>query len=351
MKKAEFAQNFSYIKKGKAYWLETYVHKGPAIDTVSYCLAPNKAEIPSDWLEKGVFISVPVKHAAVLSSNSIGAFKLLHSLDAVAGISSKAYVYNEELQKKAEAGQLAEVGEGAKLAIEKVVGLKADLVIGNTYPNTSSTEMSRLRVFGIPFLSDISWMESTPLGRAEWIKVYGILTGKEKEAGEFFNSAKKNYKALRELNFPEKKKKILTGLPYKGVWYVPAGESYFAHLLNDAHLNYPWNDTRGSGSLAKDFEEIYVQGMSAPLWINVGRLSKFSELEAWDSRYKDFDAFRQMKVYNNNRRINSPGANDYWESGIYYPDRVLRDLIRIAYPALLPDDSLYFYKRLINDIQ
>jgi iron complex transport system substrate-binding protein len=135
-------------------------------------------------------------------------------------------------------------------------------------------------------------------------------------------------------------------MPFKGTWYVPAGESFVAQFLRDAGADYHWSDTKGTGSLALGFEAVAPVALKADYWLNLDNVDSKADVAAKDNRFTSFRPFQTGAIYNYNRRINDLGSNDYWESGSMHPDLILADLIRILHPGLLPGDSLYYYKQL-----
>ena len=135
-------------------------------------------------------------------------------------------------------------------------------------------------------------------------------------------------------------------MPFKGTWYMPAGESYMAQFLRDAGASYHWSDSKGTGSLGLSFETVAPEALRADYWLNVGYVDSRADITAKDPRYATFHAFKTDAIYNYNNRVNDLGANDYWESGAVNPQLVLADLIHILHPGLLADDSLMYYKQV-----
>jgi iron complex transport system substrate-binding protein len=93
-------------------------------------------------------------------------------------------------------------------------------------------------------------------------------------------------------------------------------------------------------------EAVIPVALKADYWLNVGYVDSRKDILAKDPRFAEFRAFKTDSIYNFNRRVNDIGSNDYWESGLVNPQRVLADLIRILHPGALPADTLYYYKQL-----
>jgi iron complex transport system substrate-binding protein len=135
-------------------------------------------------------------------------------------------------------------------------------------------------------------------------------------------------------------------MPFKGTWYLPAGDSYMAHFIEDAGGGYKWADTKGDGSLGLNFEAVAPEALTADYWLNIGYVDTREGIAAKDPRYASFQSFKTGKLYNNNKKTNDLGSNDYWESGAVNPDVVLADMISILHPELLPGRTLVYYKQL-----
>jgi iron complex transport system substrate-binding protein len=139
---------------------------------------------------------------------------------------------------------------------------------------------------------------------------------------------------------------VFSDIKYGDTWFIPGGNSYAANLLKDANSNYLWGDTEKRGSIPYSFETVYVKAVNADFWINCSNFKTFKDIERADTRYKDFKAFRTGNIFNNNKRENEAGGNDYWESGLVSPDVILSDLVKIFHPELLPGYELFYYKKI-----
>lgn len=195
-------------------------------------------------------------------------------------------------------------------------------------------------------------MEDSPISRLGWIKVFGLLYNKLDEANRYFDSVKANYQHLKTQAYNYAKKinhrpKILVNLPYRGVWYIPAGNSYMAKFITDAQGYYPWVQTKAKLSLPLSVEQVIEKAQDADILINTGLANNIKEILAIDSRLKLFKAIQDKKVYNNNKLHTKAGGTAFWEIGTVQPDRILSDLIRIFYPHnKFTPDTLTFYKKL-----
>ena len=136
--------------------------------------------------------------------------------------------------------------------------------------------------------------------------------------------------------------------PYSDAWIIPGQESWVGQLMRDAGVNYVLMDeVTGAVNQPFDFETVYEAGLEAPVWIlNRFLMGSLEALLADDERYAEFAAYSNDAVYNTDARTNEQGGNDYWETGLARPHLLLRDLIKIFYPALLPEHDLMFHRKL-----
>jgi iron complex transport system substrate-binding protein len=196
-------------------------------------------------------------------------------------------------------------------------------------------------------LADADWIEASPLGRAEWLKVFAALTGTEGKATAVYGGIKKRYTAVAQKVADAKPATVLPGNLRDGTWSMPAGGSYVGTLLHDAGGTYPWADNQSTGSLTLDFESVYAKDGDAKYWlVNDPSVKTVTGLLAQNSHYHELAAATAGQVWNATKRVNASGGNDYFEGGVLHPDRVLADLAEILHPKLFPGRSLAYYVHL-----
>jgi len=304
-------------------------------------------EAPQEAVADGI-IRVPAKRIVSLSTTYLGPLEALGALNRVVAVDDAAHVFSPVLRERVASGEIREVGSVGRLDIESVLAARPDLVLLTRISPGGDDLEQRLRSAGIPVLVTAAWRETTPLGRSEWIKLFGILTGKEEEAFRIFRESSGRYEALaakvRALD-PDRPK-ILLSAPFGGTWHIPGGDSYTASLIEAAGGDYLWSSNRSTGSFPLDLEAVLSRGLDADFWINPGRYRSLTELAGADERFRRLPVFREGSVYNRTRRIGAAGGNDFWESGAVRPDRILADLIAILHPGLLPDHRLVYYEKL-----
>ena len=320
---------------------------GNKTDTVSYVLLPEGVVIPKGFANSQV-IHIPVKKLIGMSSLQIAMADFVDSPDIITGLASLKYVSSPKVRENIKAGNVAEVGEEGTVNSEAIISINPDLVMAMGNPSASFKRYQALITAGVPVLLISEWLENTPLGRAEWVKLMAALVNKEELVNKKFETIEKEYNRLAELGrTASNKPNIIVGMPYKGSWFVPDGTSYMTRFFKDAGASYNWYDVKGTGSMGMSFESVAPIALKADYWINSGTAHSKADIAAQDVRYTYFKPYKTNTIYNFNKKVNELGSNDYWESGVVNPHIVLSDLIKILHPKLLPGHQLVYYKQIL----
>lgn len=345
------------IKYAKGFSIEYFDHYkivriinpfGKTADTTKYLLLERGTKKPAAFQNYPV-VEIPVRSLVAMSSMHLGLLGFLDSYNILTGLGNLQYVYAPEVLKLIKEGKIAEVGKDQGLNEEKLVTMHPDLIMTMGSPGAGMDHYQLLADAGIPVMINSEWVETSPLARAEWVKLLAALVNKEALVNLKFSELEKEYKKLTDLAKNSKAKpQIISGLNTKDAWFLPSGDSYMAQFFRDAGADYPWNSSKAAGSLSLNFETVYPIALNADYWMNVGFNSKDTrkDILAMDSRYSDFKAFKSGQMYSYNNRVNEKGSNDFFESGNINPQTVLADLIKIFHPELLPDHELVYYKKL-----
>jgi len=311
---------------------------------VSYVLYPKGTPAPDmKWAEFKV--PVPIDEVVATSSPHIGFIALLDQLGKITGVADDRYLYNSSVYERVTKGEIAQVGSLKDSNLEILLDLSPDLVMRTGIDNVRN-EDGRLTEAGIPISYNVEWMETSMLARAEWIKFVGAFFNQDKKADSIFRQVEKGYldaiALTKDVSF---RPAIMSGNNFKGTWYMPSADSYLTKLIADAGGDYYFKNEKATGSLPLSFEVVLDKMIDADYWIGP-RAQSLKELEMMDERYKLFKAFKEGNVYTFNKRVSENGGNDYWESGMTRPDLILKDVIHIFHPEVLPNHELYYYKRL-----
>ncbi|WKN42647.1 ABC transporter substrate-binding protein [Tunicatimonas pelagia] len=343
----EYAQGFAidYYENQKVLSLAT------ANDTLRYLLLPaDETTYPDLEAEVDQIVRIPVQRVITQSTTHLAFLKMLGHTDVVVGLDKAAYVYDSLFTNRAASGLIQEVGSGNTLNTEQVVSLEPDLIFVSHMPGSDLSAYQKFIDLDILVLPVAEWTESTPLGKAEWLKLFASLLNKEEFALTKFSRTEEAYTTLAQLTQSvAEKPSVIVGTPFQGTWYVPGAESYRNALLQDAGADWAFSQDSTAVSFPVDFERMYDLGLQAEIWLDPGQSLNTKEVLGIDSRFADFSAFQSGRVYNSNRRLSaSGGSNDYYESGVVYPQRILADLIKILHPELLPHHQLYYYQQLLE---
>ncbi len=310
-----------------------------------YLLVERGRPVPPGFSQAKV-IRVPVRRLVSLSTTRLAYLDAAGLTDRLVAVSDFRYVNTGSVRQMIDSGRLHQVGHSLNLRIEAIMDLEPDLILA-TASGTAYDVHPKLEEAGLPVVIMCDHLESHPLGRCEWIKFMALFFGTGDHARRLFSQTKARYLKLAAMaGRAANKPSVLTNAPFRGNWWVPGGNSFMARYIADAGGAYLWADDRHTGSLAKDVEAVFEKGINADVWINTGAWKKVADALAADPRLAQIKALKQGRMFNNNRRLNRWGGNDFWESGIICPDRVLADLIRIFHPRLLPRHRLYYYRRL-----
>ncbi len=311
-----------------------------------YALVPKGIQkMPS--IPNGVIIvKTPVERIVTQSMPQLGFLKSLKAYKSIIGHGNFEQVFDPEIQSHFGKPEVVETGLGSGLDTELILNINPGALLVTSYAQTEKKH-TLIQKAGIPVIYNVEWMETHPLGRAEWIKFMGALTGKDELADSVFKEIEHSYNKLKSTCISiEEKPTLLIGSLFKGTWHMPGGQSYAAQFIKDAGGTYYWSETKRSGSLALSLEEVMDKALHAPIWINPGTVQKLTGLLNKNAPYALFDAVKNKQVYANTNRLGANGASDYWETGVSRPDLVLKDLVKILHPELLPGHQLYYYQKL-----
>ena len=303
-----------------------------------------REELPlPEGLPDGTVVRVPIERAVVYSSVHAGVMKELGAFSAVRGVCDAQYYTMPEVQRGLADGSIADCGNSLSPTIERLVALKSDAIILSPFQNAGYGVLTNL---GVPIIECADYMEHTPLGRAEWIKLFGELLCCREKADSIFQATADEYSALTALTATvEHRPKVISEMITSGVWFVPGGDSYMAHLFTDAGASYPWSDDTNSGSLSLDFSQVLARAQDADFWlIKPDRRLSYRDFEAINPLNVKFSAFSHRGVY---QCVTS--ETSLFTDFPFHPQVLLRDFVKIFHPELLPDYQLRYYQPLSND--
>lgn len=334
------------IQKYADFSIVTVSNPWPTSDkNYTYILHKKAAKIP-DSLQKYSAIEVPIKSIVVTSTTHIPALELLEVENKLVGFPNTDYISSEKTRALIETGKVREIGSNQSLNTEVLLDMQPDVIIGFGVDGEKKT-YDNLQQNGLKILYNGDWTEQHPLGRTEWIQLFGVLFGLEEKADQVFKTIEKEYQEAIELaKKATSKPTILSGAIYQDQWHLPQGKSWAAQFLDNANGDYLWAASEGTGSLSLSFETVLEKAQNADFWIGPGQFISFEQLKKANPNYKHFKAVQNKNVYSFSSKKGKTGGVIYYELASNRPDLVLKDLIKILHPELLQEYELCFFEKL-----
>jgi len=341
----KYASGFTVQKVGEATLVELVNPYPGAKVAYTYLLVPQGKQVPAIPNEVRV-IRVPIQRIVCTSTTHIPLLDYLGETDALVGFPTLDYISSEQTRKRIDQGKVQELGVDRGMNLERLALLKPDMVMGYTM-TADLGQFKKIEELGIPVVLNAEYLEKHPLGRAEWIKFMGLFFNKEEQADSVFTSIEQAYLSTQKLvESVQNKPTVLSGILYRDTWFLPGGQNYASRLFKDAGCHYLWADDQSHGFLELSFESVYARAHQADLWIGVASFATLHEMATADNRYTKFRPFTAGKVYTYNARRGARGGSEFLEIGYLRPDIILKDLVKIAHPELLPEHKLYFHAPL-----
>ena len=345
----EYAKGFTIEKTGSGVTIITVSSPWPNAQTnFKYALVPKDkmASITLNQEEYNAIIGVPVNNIVTTSTTHIPSLESLGVIDALKGFPDTQYVSSVKTRELIAAGKIKELGNNESINTEMVIELNPEVIFGFSI-NNQNKAYETLQRSNIPVVYNGDWTEETPLGKAEWIKFFAPFFQKEQAADSIFREISDAYNEVKSMAKNSRNKPtVLSGALYKDVWYLPGGNSWGAMFLKDANVVYPWSTTDQTGSLNLSIESVLAKGIDTDFWISPSQFTSYKEMEDANRHYLKFKAFQNKNVYTFAKTKGATGGLLYFELGPNRPDLILKDLIHIFHPEILPEHELFFFKPL-----
>ncbi len=321
--------------------------QGASNITMKYILVSDKKYIPENTSPESVII-VPVRKMVCMSTTHVGMISALGEEESIKGISGADFLYSSSLKDKYLKGEIAEVGYETNINHEIIIKISPDLLMMYGIAGESASYINKMQELGFKIMLNGDYLETDPLSKAEWIKLFGALYCRDEKADSIFNSVAENYNRTKTIVSAKSSERptVLLGLPFKDTWFISPGNSFVSRLIEDAGGSYIWKNTVSETSMPYGLENVYAQAINADYWINIGTVKRKSEISLVDERLRDLRCYINGKMYNNNKRVSAAGGNDYWESGAVNPDIVLMDIASVLHPEIFPDYKPVYYQKI-----
>jgi iron complex transport system substrate-binding protein len=314
------------------------------VNQIFYLVKKGK-ELPESS-KNGTVINVPVERIICMSTTHCAMVSALNEKNSIVAVSGSDYFYESYFTGKVKKGELKEIGYDDNINKELVISLSPDLIMIYGVGSESAGYHNKIRELGFTVMYNADYLEVNPLGKAEWIKLFGALYCKEELAGNIFNKIEQEYNSLRDSvsRNISGRPQVLLGLPWKDIWFVSPGNSYISALIKDGGGHYLWEETQSEISAPYSLENVFLKALNAEYWLNIGSAKTRMDITGIDPRLADLPCFKSGKTFNNNKRTTGAGGNDYWESGSLHPHIILRDIASILHPELFPNTDQVYYK-------
>ena len=263
-------------------------------------------------------VTAPLRSIVCMSSSYIGFLDAIGCDSVATAVSGLAYVSDPEVQAHA-----VDVGYDAALDYETILKLRPDLVLTYAVSAAEPPYLQKLRDLGIRTSVIHEHLESHPLARAEYIKFFGLLTGRKERADSLFADIRDRYLSLvKESDAP---KSVLVNIPYADQWYIPGGDNYMTRLIHDAGGVVLGAVPGRFESSVISVEKAFELAQEADCWLNPGWCATKAQLRSVHPLFADFPVLGKS-VWNNTKQSTPGGGNAFWETGPAHPDLILEDL-------------------------
>jgi len=311
----------------------------------TYLLVDRNKKLPVK-LPEGTIIRTPIERVAFCSSVHAGMWNQLNKAQLTVGVCEPEYFSIPVIVEGLKNGKIADLGMATSINIEKLIAASPEILVVSPFENTKHTEFEKVKIV---IVKDASYMEESPLGRAEWIKFEAAFTNEDKLAEKIFSKIEKNYIELcQKVATTHDRPTVFTEKKFGDIWYIAGGNSYLGRFMQDAGANYLWKELNQSGSAPLSFEKVYAKAVKADYWLlkynDKQSNMNYETLKNEYNLYANFNAFKQKHVF----AINT-AKTPFYETGPLEPDRVLADLVHIFHPELLPGYKPKYYFNLEKD--
>ncbi len=339
------------IKYAKGFDIQQYkgykklIIKSPYPDADQYQEFILVADLKTDF-DGNSKIYVPVQKMVATSTTHIPMIEALGEANSLIGFPTTSYISSKKTVDRVKQGKVQDLGNEQDFNTEVLINLQPDVMVAFSM-GKSNKLYQNIENNGIPVIYNGDWLEDSPLGRAEWIKFFGALFNKDKEADSIFRAIELEYLEAKKIAIQaQETPTVMSGVLYKDKWNLPAGESFTAQLFQDANANYLWKTSKGQGSLVLSFETVFDKAEKAAYWIGSGYYTTLEEVAAANVHYQEFETFKTKEVYSFSKRRSENGGVEYFEFAPMQPHIVLKDLIKVLHPELLPGYEPYFLQKL-----
>ncbi len=324
------AQWLSIVRSDSGYTVVEVLNPWQEGVTLQRYILVNRDSVLDAPLPEGVVVRTPLRSVLAYSSVFTNVIGEVDGLASIKGVCDALYFKDKGVQQGLADGSIIDAGSSTAPNMERIIELNPEAIIVSPFQNAGYGVIGSL---GVPIIECADYMEQSPLGRAEWIKLFGVLYEDYDRSDSIYTATVEGYNGLKALvDTVGFKPMVLVERQFSGVWNVPSGDSYQTRMLLDAGAEYPWSDVQGVGSLSLDFTQVYDKAENADIWL-VRSFDGDMTYEALEGIYalnKNFKAFKERRVYGCNTSV-----SNLYEEFPFHPELLLRDYITIMHPEVL----------------
>ncbi len=293
------------------------------------------------------FVKIANRNRFILLSTVFSRFFVeLKQQHRIVGVDQSKYLSRSAFPQKEKIPSVQPFGE---IMPEATLKLNPDIIVAYFIGNQEKTNLSRIQSPKTHVLFCQSHLENHPLGRAEWIVLFSMLTNSQQL--ETFEAIEYEYMRLKTDLLKTTAPKVMINLPYSGTWDVPKQNAYLSILLRDAKTQPVWlenNSYQGTGSAQIGLELGYQLLAKSDYWINPGMCESLNCIAATDHRIGNCSPIKNKRVFQCDATMEADGANEYWDLGAVHPENILRDFAKIFHSEHpeFSKHSYYFYRQL-----
>jgi len=304
-----------------------------------FILIPKSGKLPEN-LPEGEVVRTPVSRTVSFGAVHCSFLAEIGAIETLAGVCESHFINNPAIREMVADGRIVDVGTAANPDVEQLMMLQPEALL--TAP-LNEEAVGNMSIVGATIIEGLDYMEHTPLGRAEWLRFYALFFDKRALADSLFAHTVANYRAIQNQTAKQlPRPTVFSETVYNGVWWMPGGNSYMAHLIYDAGGDYIFKDDRHTGSIGLSFETVLEKAAKCDFWLikyNSPYDLTLEQLAAENPNYSLFDAFKKEKIY----AVNT-GKTSYYEDLPIHPDRILEDLAGLFHNFTKQSGTEYFIK-------
>lgn len=311
-----------------------------------YILSDQKDTNLPEHLNYDALIQTPIQKLVATSTTHIPSLIRLNQLDKLVGFPNLDYISSKAARQLIDQQKIQELGNNESINTEVLLALQPDVVFSFAIEGQNKS-WGPIQNSGIPVVYNGDWLENNPLGKAEWIKFFGVFLGELDQSMQAFEEVESNYKTMQNIAKNQNTKPtVISGAMHQDRWYLPYGNSWLAQFFEDAHADYIYKDTQGKGSIALAFETVFSEAKDAEFWVSPGPFISYKQLLESNPHYAEFDAFQDKNMYTMASTTGETGGVLFYELGPNRPDLVLKDLVKLFHPHLFKNEKFTFFKPL-----